>query len=247
MNEQQKEMKKGWKRFWLCFDICLFGLCILLFFIQWDPIGVVDYLTGYFGKTWAFLLEFGLFCILIYLILLIVCVIRIIKWKDLAINTWKVLLMRTTLFLLMVLCFPMLAKSFPVHSPKPLTYIMGFQKWTGARLDIEEVREWMKGLDEEAYIEQRIISIGTKPSEDRNDILQTPECLLGIYPLIGHGSVYKDRQDQDQKCLKMYEGSGHGHWGVVVYLSNGRVSLPDPEKEGRMWMRLDDSAYVYWD
>lgn len=228
MKEQKKEMKKGWKKFWNGFDVCLFGLCILLFFIQWDPVGIIDYLTGYFGESiWGTMHIWIVYCWPTYVLLLIVSIIRMVKWQDCSLNPRIIFLYRIVLFLLLVICFPLLAIEFPVHSPKPLTYIMGFQKWTGARLDTEEVREWMKDLDEETI-----------------DVLKRPECLVGI-SLSMSGGVRKDRQGQ--KYIKMCNGSGHGHWGVVVYLSSEGVTLPNPEKEGITWLRLDDGAYVYRD
>ena len=141
MEEQTDEARKGWKKFWGIVDVCLFGGCILLFLIQWDPIGIVSYLTGYFGGTiWATFDIWILFCCPMYVLILIIGVIRMINWQNSSLNPWTILFFRIVLILLLVLCFPLVATSIPAPFPKPLRYIMGFQEWTQAHLDIEEVR-----------------------------------------------------------------------------------------------------------
>ena len=101
MEEQKMEIKKGRKNFWYIFDVCLFGFCVLLFLIQWDPIEIVGYLIGYFGRSTGEVFLLWLFCWPMYVLVLIIGVFRMIKWQDSLLNPWKVLLMRIVLFILM--------------------------------------------------------------------------------------------------------------------------------------------------
>ena len=88
----------------------------------------------------------------------------------------------------------------------------------------------MDGLDEEAFDEHRIISVVSKSSEGRNHVIQTPKCLLGVYPLIRGGSVYKDREGK--KCIKMYNGSGHGHGESLCMYQMEEYLCPFLKKRG---------------
>lgn len=70
MEEQKMEIKKGRKNFWYIFDVCLFGFCVLLFLIQWDPIEIVGYLIGYFGRSTGEVFLLWLFCWPMYVLVL---------------------------------------------------------------------------------------------------------------------------------------------------------------------------------
>ena len=242
MEEQKNINKKRRWGFWHIFDGCLFALCVLLFLFQWDPIGIVSYLTGYFGGSIWTSMDISIFlCWPVYVFLLITGIIRMVKWQGSFQSRWK-LLLKTFLFIfLIILCFPFIAFMIPTHKP-PLTYIMGFQKWTATRLDVEEVRKWMRNIDEKAFVENQPVPIRPILNEVSEKEFFMPESILKLYPLLEVAHLGID--SQGDKFLKIWSGSGHGHWEVVIYLSSHGVTLPDPEREYRTWLRLDNGSYV---
>ena len=54
MEEQKEEVKKGWKIFWIIFDIIFFGIYALYLIILIDPKGTVRFCDGLYDTNYTF-------------------------------------------------------------------------------------------------------------------------------------------------------------------------------------------------
>lgn len=243
MEEQKKQIKKGWRIFWIIFDIVFFGIYFVCCLVFIDPKGRLIYYDGLHDTLYAL----KLWCIsLSYLAILF---LRLYSWKHCFKSKRTLCFGRVCIFVLSLLFNPFFVSFLPIRPPGYIPFTEGFHQRMKNRLDVERARVWMRNLDKELFEDNMYVVMSTKtlPFELPKEITQLSDqksYYLHLY-----------QNEEHLQCLRI-EWGGHfrgGRWGVVV--GPREMQIPPTEDVsydedgfrniGEHRLKLEDGAYVW--
>lgn len=246
MEEQQKEIKKGRKTFWLVVGIVLLMsylvLLSALIFLQWGQ-GQRYYLDGFNGTFEGLARDvYSFFVWLITLPIFVFSLIYACFLKSMFKSHSKIRHLKIVFLVLLILLNPIFTFSSIYRlinkAKNPSSYERfneGYRDWTKSALDIQEIRDWMGEQDE------GVTCIG---SED----FQGPKCFADNYKRLRHGMIF---DEEGWRVLRIMSGGGFQDWGIVI----GPEGMEVPESEKYKYhesaseyrLKLADGAYVYYE
>ena len=113
------------------------------------------------------------------------------------------------------------------------SFIHGFRDRIRSKADIPAIRDWLKTLDKEDYMEHSI--------EIYRD--EWPESLKVLNDG-NHVVIWADRNGNPQ--LKLTWGAAIFHWGVTIGMENMEMAPSDFEPWAESWLLVEPGVYV-WD
>jgi hypothetical protein len=247
MEEQEKEIKRGRKRFWVGFDIIFFGLCLLFAFVIGDPKGTILYYDGLHRTSRMFGIAFLVYPLTVLLISIFI--VRIIFWKPSCKNKRNFWL----LIKVGILCNPLIAPIylgllFPIQSPGYVSYTQGFHERMRRHLDIDTIRKWLETLDDGIFVsEQRM--------ESSDEFI--PVDILDSIPLkIFFHTFFKT--EEGFNCIRISTSGGGISRLCGIVIGPEEMPIPPTEeamydeddnrlKMGELRIKLADGAYVWHD
>jgi hypothetical protein len=103
----------------------------------------------------------------------------------------------------------------------------------------------METLDDEAFAERRQLSFSYVKGNEENRVMNSPEVIRSLYPQVHSGYLFIN--DEGQHCLKLVNGGGFGHWGVLIGPAEMEVPLRKFGSYGEIRIKLEDGVFVWCD
>ena len=246
MEEQKKIMKKG-IIFWIIFDVILFGVYFLCLLIRYNPNGMVSFYDGFNNTSYTFSFLFPPF-FGITMVCIVTLLIRLFYWNRYFKSKRNLWLARVAAIIMLLLYSPIIALMFPNRPPGYLPFTKGFHHRMEERLDVSELQEWLKALNESDF---------DKSYFHKFDVSSFPLSMPDTAENLKMGMSYIEfmQSSQGDVCLRLEWGGPPARWGVVI--GPKEMSIPPTEDVrydedgfrhiGEYRLKLEDGAYVWHD
>lgn len=229
-------MTKGWKIFWIVFDTIFFGGYFLYLLALADPAGFVRYYDGRFNTSYAFMLAMGpVFYWWLTLIVMVCFCVRLYFCKLYFASAKAVWIARS----IVIVCNPITALILSLLVGVSFDpFLKGYRAWAQSDVQVEAIRDWMATVNQEAFEARDGDFI--KPSEKQEDTIAWPDVIVDLDPHIHSGCLF--RNDEGQNCLRLWNGGGFGHWGIVIGPKEMRI---DSDSYGGQRLKVEEGVYVW--
>lgn len=227
-------MTKGWKIFWIVFDMIFFGIYFLYFAVLLDPWQTILYYDGLNETQNGFyLFMFPLIYAYIsvpYIALLILRLTFCRKYFNS--GNHKTWISRRVMLSAMFLWVAGLFISAFVHEGN--SFLRGFEQRIRQRLDVAAVRAWMDTLENNSYD-----GVMYALMVDKNLPFEVPKEIESFSKQVHYLKLWKE---DDHRYCEIVLGGGFMHWGIVIGPEEMKVDADS-------WRRLkvEDGVYVWSD
>ena len=230
MEEQKINMLKKYAL------VSLYSILLLCTFINFDCVGVFRFAFGYYISNFLlFILTFGLMGLCFIFVLIISVVELIMVWiknaknksmaKSLAIR--GVILTAIVIYVSLVMIFRLNEDAF--HK--------GFYARVKENVNIEEIREWLEGLDEEMF------SRGLSFHPEQKDSIDVPEEFFDLKPNVPYLRFFED--ENRCRCVDLQWGGVFARWGIVIGPATMKIPPSGTELSGQYCYKMEEGIYSW--
>ncbi|MBC8378997.1 MAG: hypothetical protein H8E62_07480 [Planctomycetes bacterium] len=249
MKEQKEKVTKGWRIFWVIFDIIFFGIYIFYFLIISDPKKTLSFYDGLYDKNYTFGILFVPFVLWPFTAtLLMTLLVRLFFWNCYFENKTRLWFTRIAVMLLPVLFF-ILSFLFPVGQPGYKPFTAGFHQRMQKRLDVEKIRVWLETLDPELFdgesydlIYRLNDNVFPFPIPKNVPPFPIPKEIRGLGENVRRLDFYTENK---MRCIRIKWGSFLGSWGIVIGPEEMKIPASDFSDDGECRLKLEDGVYVW--
>ncbi|MHC4438640.1 MAG: hypothetical protein ACYS3S_14855 [Planctomycetota bacterium] len=245
--EKQETEERRPRIDWNIWDAIL--LAFIIVYVILVPIGGFHYFCGWYNPY----LMFG-FVFLIYLPLSVLLLIFTVIWTLRLFINWTKYTQRKKIIKFLQVCIPtvFIASFFvsfltPIETYfwqpgfKPFTY--GFRERIRRKADIEDIRNWLRTLQNENYSSVSIELSRDSDSLKRQwpDSIEWPKSLKVFNP----NYVNLNLDENGNPKMSMTWGGVFAHWGVVIGMEDMEIPPSDLNRYGEYRLPLEPGAYVW--
>lgn len=226
-------MTKGWKIFWIAFDVLFLGAYFLYGVAFADPGGAIRYHDGRYNTYYRFALVMApVFYWWLMLIVLAVLGVRLYFWKEYFRSTLMLWTARGAVIACNPISILIVASFIPRPSADP--FLRGYGALTKSNVPVEEIRSWLTTISEDTF------TAGPWQSIEHRDNFVWPDTIIKLYPNVHTGHFF--RNDEGQECLELINGGGWDMWGIVI----GPKEMQIEDSDFRIyWLEIQDGVYAW--
>lgn len=248
MEEQKIEIKKNWKAFWIIFDAIVFGgyfLCFFIFFFS--PNEIVRFYEGLNDTNYTALFVSALFDYwYITLTCLVILLMRMLFWSRYFQSKWKLWIIRIVTILMLLAFNPVTAF---IHGIVPednslasrRSYFEGFCQRIKSRLDVEELRNWIDGLESSVF-DGKVYYIDNWFPDDKILPVPVPEEINCLGENIRYLILYKEDQ---MRCVNIVWSTRLARRGLLIGPKEMPISECNDDWEYKH--KLEEGVYVWYE
>lgn len=243
-------MIKGWKIFWIVFDVLFFVAYFLYGIALADPGGMIRYYDGLNDTDYSFRLFFvPIVYSYILLAYIAILVVRLIFWQYYFTDKRSLRIARMVTIVLMLICNPVTAVMIPLGLPGYKPFTEGFYQRMQDRLDVQAIRTWMEGLEANVFHGDYYDVLF--PMEERTLPFPVPQEISMLGEELHYLRLYME--NSERRLRIEWGGPLVGRWGVVIGPKD--MAIPPTEDVsydehglrfiGEYRLRLEEGVYVW--
>ncbi len=217
--------------------VLLYAILLLCTFTMFDFTGAVQFAFGYYiSNFFLFIPIVGLVGLCFIFVLIISIVELILTWiknvknqsvaKSFAIR--GVILTAVVIYVTVVVVFRLIPEN---------AFHKGFYARVKETVNIEEVRGWLDGLDEEMFNKE----LSFHP--EKTDFINVPEEFFDLKPNTPYIKLFRD--DKGCQCADLQWGGVFARWGIVIGPKTMQVPPSDTEVAGRYRYKIEEGIYSW--